>query len=223
VDNHLVVADFGIAHFGEEELLTAVETKNDERLANFIYAAPEQKIRGGLIDQRVDIFALGLILNEMFTATVPLATGHPLIANACASYSYLDEIVGRMVLHFADQRYPSITKIKEELVGRGHAFVELQKLDEVRRTVVPASTPDDPLVGQDIKIVDFAFEPGRSFEQGELICFFNINPPEPWKAALHTLQSFRSSLHAHPTRIRFYPKSADAINGTNLSLNCAGT
>src|SRR5579859_1037360 len=35
VSNTLVVADFGIAHFEEEELLTAVETKNHERLANF--------------------------------------------------------------------------------------------------------------------------------------------------------------------------------------------
>src|SRR5262249_14350725 len=92
----LAIADFGIAHFGQEELLTAVETKHQERLANFTYAAPEQRIRGSMVDSRADIFALGLMLNEMFTGAVPLAAGHPLIRTFSQPHSYLDEIVGRM-------------------------------------------------------------------------------------------------------------------------------
>jgi serine/threonine protein kinase len=43
VTDTLVVADFGIAHFEEEELLTAVETKKDERLANFLYSRPSRR------------------------------------------------------------------------------------------------------------------------------------------------------------------------------------
>ena len=39
---NIVLTDFGIAEFGEEELFTAVETKDGTRLANFQYAAPEQ-------------------------------------------------------------------------------------------------------------------------------------------------------------------------------------
>jgi serine/threonine protein kinase len=83
----VVVADFGVAHFEEDELLTAVETKDQERLANFTYAAPEQRIRGQAVDHRADIFALGLILNEMFTRTVPLAPGYPLIAAEAPNYA----------------------------------------------------------------------------------------------------------------------------------------
>ena len=44
--NRVIVADFGIAQFQEEELYTAVETKAEDRLANFQYAAPEQRKRG---------------------------------------------------------------------------------------------------------------------------------------------------------------------------------
>ena len=44
--NRIVVADFGIARFQEEELYTAVETKAEDRLANFQYASPEQRKRG---------------------------------------------------------------------------------------------------------------------------------------------------------------------------------
>jgi serine/threonine protein kinase len=50
-DGVLVVADWGAAHFGAEDLYKAAETKNDERLANFIYAAPEQRIRGQAVRQ----------------------------------------------------------------------------------------------------------------------------------------------------------------------------
>jgi eukaryotic-like serine/threonine-protein kinase len=70
------VADFGIAHFADEELYTAVETAPDVRLANFQYAAPEQKMRGRTVDRRTDIYALGLMLNELFTGEIPHAVGY---------------------------------------------------------------------------------------------------------------------------------------------------
>jgi len=140
--NRLVVADFGIAHFEQEELLTAVETKDQERLANFTYAAPEQRIRESKVGPQADIFALGLMLNEMFTGSVPLARGHPVIATFSPSHTYLDEIVARMIQHSPADRYPRIGKIKEELVAKGQAFIALQKLDQLRKQVVPATTPN---------------------------------------------------------------------------------
>jgi serine/threonine protein kinase len=56
--NTLVIADFGIAKFKEEDLYTAVETKDRDRLANFAYSSPEQRSRGRLVDHRADIYAL---------------------------------------------------------------------------------------------------------------------------------------------------------------------
>jgi serine/threonine protein kinase len=178
-EKRLVVADFGIAHFGEDELLTAVETKDQERLANFIYAAPEQKLRGGEVDRRADIFALGLILNEMFTVTVPSGARHPLIAQVAPQYAYLDDITERMIRHSPSERHATIEKIKEELVGRGNEFVALQKLDAVRRAVVPASTPNDPLAGEDVKITEV------EYKLGQLI--FRLEPPPPpnWMVILN--------------------------------------
>jgi eukaryotic-like serine/threonine-protein kinase len=55
VVNQLVVGDFGIAHFGQEFLLTSVETRPESGLANFLYAAPEQRKRGAAVDHRADI------------------------------------------------------------------------------------------------------------------------------------------------------------------------
>jgi serine/threonine protein kinase len=95
--DRLLIADFGIAHFEEELLYTDVETAPNTRLANFQYAAPEQRSRGAQVDHRADIYALGLILNEMFTGMVPHGTGYKTIIRCHAAYGYLDEIVSSML------------------------------------------------------------------------------------------------------------------------------
>lgn len=60
----LVLADFGIAHFKDSSL-----TKNGDLLANRNYLAPEQMRRNNTlaIGKPADVFALGLVINEMFT------------------------------------------------------------------------------------------------------------------------------------------------------------
>lgn len=82
--NRIVLADFGIARFTEDELLTLVETGPSERLANFVYAAPEQRVRGKTVGMPADIYALGLILNEMFTGEVPQGSGFKQNKGRCA-------------------------------------------------------------------------------------------------------------------------------------------
>jgi eukaryotic-like serine/threonine-protein kinase len=141
--NRLVVADFGVAHFEEENLLTAVETRDADRLANFLYAAPEQRVRGHRVDHRADIFALGLILNEMFTGQVPQGAGIQTIAAAAPQYAYLDPLVERMTQQDPSRRPASVEEIKKELLKRKNDFVVLQRLDESKRKVVPAYRPDE--------------------------------------------------------------------------------
>ena len=107
-DAKLALADFGTARFTEDELYTAVETKAQDRLANFLYAAPEQRVRGKNIDTRADIYAIGLILNEMFTHEVPQGSGYKTIASIAPEYSYLDEIVDKIIRQIPDERLNSI-------------------------------------------------------------------------------------------------------------------
>jgi hypothetical protein len=125
-DHALVVADFGIAHFEEEELLTAVETKPGERLANFLYAAPEQRSRGRTVDQKADVYALGLMLHEMFSDEVPLGTGHGKVADAAPEFAHLDPLI-ELMRNQEPARRPSIGEVKQELIARGHQFIERQR------------------------------------------------------------------------------------------------
>lgn len=158
--DRLLVADFGIARFTEEELYTLVETSSNRRLANFQYAAPEQRARGKTVDRRADIYALGLILNEMFTGEVPHGTEYKTIEEVSADHAYLDPIVQRMLRQSYEDRYSSIESVKRELIGRQQEFITRQRLSRLRDVVVPTTDLDDPLVIDPPRLVDFDWNDG---------------------------------------------------------------
>src|SRR5262249_39876882 len=154
----LVVADFGIAHFAEDELYTLVETRPNDRLANFQYAAPEQKQRGRQITRAADVFALGLMLNEMFTGEIPLGSEHKTIASVTSEYRYLDELVTAMIRQDPAARTASIEDVKKELIGRRLEFVKLQELDTARQQVVTVTELNDPLIDDPVRLINIDYD-----------------------------------------------------------------
>ena len=190
-----VIADFGIAHFEEEELITAVETKDGFKLANFQYAAPEQRMRRQTVDHRADIYALGLILNEMFTNTLALGTNHKSIASVALQYSYLDEIVSQMLRSDPSDR-PNIDAVKRQLRAREQAYFEEQKVNELRKTVVRSSDLDDPLILDPPRVVDFEWRPGR------LILYLNKAVNREWIYSFKEIGIVTTTLH--PDNFEFH-------------------
>jgi serine/threonine protein kinase len=152
--NRVVLADFGIARFVEDELLTVVDTSPRERLANFAYAAPEQKTPGAKIDHRADIYALGLMLNELFTGQIPQGTRPHLIADFAPNFTYLDALVEMMMRQSPGERPASIAALKNELIARGNEFIQRQKIDALKNEVVPESDVDDPLILDPIRAIE---------------------------------------------------------------------
>ncbi len=157
-DSVLAVADFGIAHFEADTMLTLVETKQASRMANFQYAAPEQRIRGAAVDQRADIYALGLILSEMFTGRPPLGLGFTKIAEVSTTHAFLDPLVESMLMQDLSSRPQSIGEVKRALIARGEAYVREQKLSELKQQVVPKAQVDDAIVDSPPEIVDVRWE-----------------------------------------------------------------
>jgi serine/threonine protein kinase len=193
----LLVADFGIAHFKEEDLVTPVETKASDKLANFQYAAPEQRSRGQVIDQRADIFALGLILNEMFTHSIPQGPGYPMIESVQPDYAYLDRLVEQMIQHVRDQRLDSIEAVKRTLIGHRQNFVSTQRISELDKTVVPTfSSGDDPLIADPPRLIN------ADWETGQLTLFLSRPVNEKWRRALQNMGNFSSVYGAEPSAFR---------------------
>ncbi len=151
--NELVIADFGIAEFEQDELYTAIDTKDGTRLANFQYAAPEQRVRGRKVDSRADIYSLGLILNELITGEIPYGTNFKKIGDVVNELSYLDAIVERMLEQNPDARFGAIEEIKHELIARNEEKITLQKIHQLERTVIPATEIDDPIVNDPMRII----------------------------------------------------------------------
>lgn len=183
-ENRIVVADFGIARFQEENLYTAVETKSENRLANFQYAAPEQRKRGANTDTRTDIYALGLILNEMFTGEIPQGTGYKTIENIAREYAYLDGLIASMIRQSPSDRPTSIDTIKQELIARNNEFIQRQQLSQLKNTVIPTTIIDDPLILNQLKIID------HDWKNNILTLTLNYPVNDKWVWALRNMGTY---------------------------------
>jgi len=121
--NEPVICDFGIAHFSENDLMTFVETKPTDRLANFAYAAPEQRKKGVEAVPQTDLFAAGLILNEMFTKSIPQGGGYRMIKDVAPNYAFLDKIVERLYRNVPQERlFP-----EDKIISEMKVLAELEK------------------------------------------------------------------------------------------------
>lgn len=151
-----IICDFGIAHFAKEDLLTAIETRVADRMANFSYAAPEQRNRGSEIKPQTDIYAAALILNEMFTGEIPLAVGYKTIASINEDYKYLDDLFDQLFKQEPDDRlYP-----EEVIISEMKRLAETQRKEQekvkLQLVVNEMIAPDE----FEAKIVNIEYQDG---------------------------------------------------------------
>jgi len=193
----VAIADFGVAQFTEDLLVTLVETRANQRLANFQYAAPEQRTRGGEIGVPADVYALGLMLNELFTGVVPHGTQYKQIGDVAPSYAFLDNIIAEMLRQNPTERPVSVAALKSLIQQHKAESVSLQRLSEISNTVVPDSTIDDPL----------AFEPPRliaaEWNDGRLDLTLDRPVSQNWVQALKSMGNFSAVMGAEPGRFSF--------------------
>jgi serine/threonine protein kinase len=176
LEKSLVVADFGIAHFARADLATAVETKDADRLANYRYAAPEQKDPVASVDHRCDVFAAGLIINELFTNQVPQGTGFRRIGDVAYEYAFLDPIVDAMIAQDPADRIQDIAEVRTRIAIAQEEHAILQRLDEASSVVFDEDNPPDPILSEPMKVVR------ANWNDGILRLYLNhkVNPKWVW-------------------------------------------
>ena len=193
----LVVADFGIAHFEEDLLVTSVKTGVNARLANLAYAAPEQRTKGAKVDHRADIFSLGFLLHELFMKVIPIGSGNKLIGSIAPELAYLDQIVELMIRNDPSGRPSTVEEVIKEMQQRGSVSIALQRLDSMSKQVVPAFAPSR---AEPIKIVKV------DWDEGELTIEFNRKPDAEWIQLFGqpSAGTWASVLGAGPEHFQFF-------------------
>ena len=129
-----VLCDFGIAKFPAEEMATIVKTEPGDRMANFQYAAPEQRKNRGVAVPQSDVYSAALILNEMFTREIPQAEGYKKIGDVDPSCSYLDDLFASLYKQNPNERlYPidTILSRMKNLADMAGRQAEVERLDRL--------------------------------------------------------------------------------------------
>ena len=201
-----IICDFGIAHFAEEDLLTAVETRVADRMANFQYAAPEQRNRGSEIKPQTDIYAAALILNEMFTGEIPLAGGHKTIDSVNEDYKYLDDLFDQLFKQEPDDRLYPEEVIISELKRLAETYRKEKEKIKLQSVVNEMISPDE----FETKITNI------EYKDGYLVFTFDKKLPTEW---IHTI------IHGSYTCgciLGYEHERLDKVSDTTLRMHLRG-
>jgi len=106
------IADFGIAKLiGKEERDDLTLTSKDVILGSPHYMAPEQIEKPLEVDQRADIYSLGVVFYELLTGELPIGRFAPPSRNNPMD-SRIDEVVMRTLEKERERRYQSVEEVK---------------------------------------------------------------------------------------------------------------
>lgn len=159
-DKQVVVADFGVAHFSDDDKRTEIYTKETTRLANFNYHAPEQSVVGYVQRPTTDIYSLGLMLNTMITGVVPAGEDYKKIRDIDSDYSFLDSIVKKMISQNQDNRYQSIDEVLLDYKVRKEIAENELKIKSLREPLLVGEVHDS-LTDNPISITDIYIKEGQ--------------------------------------------------------------
>lgn len=199
----VVISDFGIAHFSQEILETAIETKNQDRLANFVYASPEQRTKGK-ISIKSDIYSMGLIINELFTGQVPLGQNYIKINEVNVKFGFLDPIIEKMLYQDPAKRFDSVTDIIKEINVRQKDYDLQQEIERLKNTKIQSDAIKDPIYHDPVKLINVDYKNGNL----TLILNHKVDNNPQWTNAFRDNKNYSCLVGKEPSRFQFYDKTA---------------
>jgi serine/threonine protein kinase len=165
-------------------------------------------VRGRAVDERADVYALGLILNELFTGELAHRKDFKTVGATRAELAYLDATIDKMLQQDPGMRYRNVDELKSDLIAQEQTWVAKQRLSAARDAVIPASEVDDPLVADPPRIVSVDWSDGR------ITITLHRELNENWVWSFRNMGSHSSVYGVSPDRF--------SIVGNALSAHCSG-
>jgi serine/threonine protein kinase len=227
-DGEIKVIDFGIA----KSALRGTATDPKMGFGKFGYMAPEQLIRGGVVDQRTDIYAAGVVLYELLTCRRLYEVGeapdyralaravskgeHPLPSDISASLAEFDEIVSIALSPRPEDRFQTAAEFRDAIASKLAAVnptISTDQLGEFLRDLFADELAQQRDVKERIANTHLAdFEIALSTQAIETISFASAPPEIPGRSRRRTQVS---------DHIAVPQVSADVLPETLHSRNAA--
>jgi len=132
------IADFGIAKLvGENDHEQLTLTQRGFVLGSPHYMAPEQFESPGDVDQRADIYSLGVVLYELLTGELPLGRFAP-PSKKSAVDARIDEIVMRTLERERELRFQTVGEVKTQMQAATEAKAARAEDSCDRPTTIPS-------------------------------------------------------------------------------------
>ncbi len=121
------VADFGLAKLAEPQV-SALLTHTGTSMGTLDFMAPECRRAGVLVDQRADLFSLGVMIYQMLTGELP----HGMFKLPSQMLPEIDErfddIICRALEPKPEERYQSAKEMRDDLAAIGVAVPHVEKM-----------------------------------------------------------------------------------------------
>ncbi|WP_080416166.1 protein kinase domain-containing protein [Burkholderia ubonensis] len=143
-EDAFVIADLGIAHFKDEIFAKEARTKEDQRLGNRYFSAPEQANSKNIITEAADIFALGQVMQWYFTGDTHQGVGRRRFhSNSPLDFSsIIDSFVDKALRHSASERPQTIVEVKNFVDSirnpKRHTLDKIDEFDDAIRYSFPS-------------------------------------------------------------------------------------
>lgn len=208
----LKVADFGIAKMiGAKDLESLTLTRQNSILGSPQYMAPEQIESPDDVDQRADIYSLGVVFYELLTGELPLGRFAP-PSNKSEIDARIDDIVFRTLEKEREARFQTAEEMSQSVDTLSQAPPPLPaKFDSGEPEVARFATLSSVLTGISVPIVIYCLtaflsvrqvsssdpEPQTNYVLLTLailsVIFSIITPPTGFFLGSHALREIRNS------------------------------
>jgi hypothetical protein len=98
-------------------------------------------------------------------------------------------MITEMLAQPVEERTNAIEDVKRQLIGRGVEFAQMQRLSELKQTVIPLSDIDDPLVNDPPYLRDFDYPNGEV-----LLLYLSRSVNDKWIFELRNMRETFNSI-----------------------------